>query len=444
MKIIKNAYASVYSPDKDVLRKVKHDLTMDNPAFAANDRMGISNFATRRTLKYFDNSGDVLKVPIGYWQEHFHYLPSEDRRTEGYSEEIPKLNFKATLGAYQEEAVSKLQKFTNGVLSAPTGSGKTVMALALIHRLRRNTIFVVDTIDLANQFKSRCSQFLGYEPGLIGSGKFETTDIAVAILQTLTKLDEDQFKILNAKYGCVIVDEVHILPANSFFYAVTKLSAKYKYGLSATVHGRSDGLTNVIFWATGPERFSIKLEQAAKNLCIPEFEYVESEFEFPIFNVREYNTLLEYLSKDEERNKLIVDIREKYKDKNAIITVNRTEHAELLSTMIPGARYVTGSMNKKIRMEAIEGFLSGKYTTLIGTFKLLAKGLDSKKIEVAIVASPTNSEIDTKQLIGRTMRSDTDKKALIIDIVDSKVSMLKTMHANRKRWYKKYIELGKK
>ena len=86
--------------------------------------------------------------------------------------------------------------------------------------------------------------------------------------------------------------------------------------------------------------------------------------------------------------------------------------------------------------------MNGEYSTLVGTFKLLSKGLDSKKIEVVIIAGPTNSEIDTKQLIGRTMRDEVGKEAIIIDISDPKVGMLAKMAANRKKWYKKYIELG--
>jgi SNF2 family DNA or RNA helicase len=210
MHIIKDKYVRVLNPSKDLLTNCKKTLTIANPAYGANKQMGISNFATPRNLQYYeyDITTDILKVPIGFWQESYHYLNAVDNRSDFESEIVKGLQFNGTLRPEQEKAVKTLASYSNGVLSAPTGSGKTVIALALMKQLGRKTLFIVDTVDLANQFISRCKTFLGYEPGLIGSGKFDVKDISVGILKTLTVLDEGKFKILNETFGCVIVDEV--------------------------------------------------------------------------------------------------------------------------------------------------------------------------------------------------------------------------------------------
>ena len=96
-----------------------------------------------------------------------------------------------------------------GTLAAPTGSGKTVMALALMARRRQlalmarrrqpalmarrrqPALIVVHTKELMDQWIARIEEFLGIsarEVGRIGGGKQIIGDkISVALVQTLCK-----------------------------------------------------------------------------------------------------------------------------------------------------------------------------------------------------------------------------------------------------------------
>ena len=294
--IIKENVVTIIEPSNDILTHCKANLTMDNPKYHSNSKMGVSNFNTPKQLKYYnwDEETKTLTVPIGFWQKNFHFMSAEDKRSE-HSTEVTKSFKPITLRPEQETAAQQMLKFTNAILNAPTGSGKTVIALEMIRRLEQKTLFLVHTKELAKQFQDRIKTFFGYKAGLIGTGKFETTDIAVGILQTLIRLTDDQITKLNQTYGYVIGDEIHIVGADIYFEAMCKLNAKWKHGLSATPE-RQDGKTPLLIYATGPVRHSITFEEVKNELCFPKFEYVDTEFYFPIFSSREYTTLLQYMS----------------------------------------------------------------------------------------------------------------------------------------------------
>lgn len=445
MEVILSNIATIKDPRNDILSFCKRNLTIDNPAFYSNERMGFSNFATKRSLYYYnwDQDNKTLVVPIGFWIKHFHYVPFKDERTRVHSDEIANLTFSATLTPKQVETSEKIRKFTNGVICCPTGFGKTVTALEIIKQMELKTLFLVHTVDLAKQFKDRCKTFLGYEAGLIGSGKFEVKDISVGILQTLMKLDEEKMDIINQNYSLVFIDECHITPADAFFNSISKLNATYKYGMSATPE-RQDGKTDLIFWGSGPLRHEIKLEEVKENLCIPSFEYIPTDFQFPIFSSREYSKMLETMAGDDNRNRIIVDARNKYPDKSVVVLCKGQLHMEHLASLIDGARFLHSKVKKKEREQILADFAEGKFRTLVSSYKLLGTGIDNNLIDVVVMAAPTNQKNDVKQTIGRTMRKREEKEAIVVDIVDSKVSMLSTMARNRRRWYKEYIELAKK
>ncbi len=77
-----------------------------------------------------------------------------------------------------------------GTLSAPTGSGKTVMGLYLIAHRRQPTLIIVHTKDLALQWVERIQQFLkisNQDIGLIGGGKKQIGRlVTVALVQSFT------------------------------------------------------------------------------------------------------------------------------------------------------------------------------------------------------------------------------------------------------------------
>jgi len=96
-------------------------------------------------------------------------------------------NERYSLRRYQERAVRKAIKNKMGVLALPVGSGKTIVGLAILHRLSLPSLIVVHTKELLYQWADRVEEVLGVEPGLIGDGHWKEGDITVAMIQTLTR-----------------------------------------------------------------------------------------------------------------------------------------------------------------------------------------------------------------------------------------------------------------
>ena len=117
-----------------------------------------------------------------------------------------------------------------GVLAAPTGSGKTIMALALIARRQQPAMVVVHTRELMEQWISRIENFLGVaadQVGRIGGGKQIIGDkISVALVQSLYKVAHD----VAPHVGHLVVDECHRAPPRTFTEAVSAFDCRYLTG----------------------------------------------------------------------------------------------------------------------------------------------------------------------------------------------------------------------
>ena len=229
------------TPDDDFVTGL---CTFKNPKYAEALKQNRSvRLIDSKTYLYSYAENDSVIVPIGYLAAILEKCPYAEVNDQRNTRPV-NIPFSGTLRHYQQSFISDAINAGGGVLVALTGAGKTVSAIALASRLGQRCLILVKSGDLATQWMVAVFQFTGIKCGLIGGGKnTEGAQFTVGLVQSLVKRDLSGFD-----YGLVIADECHNAPANQFYNVLNGLSAKYKYGLSATPQ-RRDSLEFMIYAA---------------------------------------------------------------------------------------------------------------------------------------------------------------------------------------------------
>ena len=422
-----------------------------NPKWIENERLGRWNRGTPRELRFFDKLRDgSLWIPRGYLRQlillcrslNVPYQIDDRRRT------LPPVDFSFTgrLKPFQHEAVAAMLDREFGTLSAPTGSGKTVMALHIIARRRQPAMVVVHTKDLAFQWVERIEGFLGIpaeEVGYIGGGKKVVGEkITVALVQSLYKCAEDAA----LQTGFLVVDECHRCPSRTFTEAVSDFDSRYMLGLSATPW-RRDQLTKLIFWHLGDLHHKIDQRRLVKSGDVLSAEIIVRPTDFkPYYDpIKDYSKMLSELTSDDKRNRLIAsDIAREAQNSSGICLVlsDRKKHCELLQTLlrfrhkIP-SELLTGDLNMDERRAVLGRLDQGDIRVLLATGQLLGEGFDRRDLSLLFLATPIKFSGRVLQYLGRVLRPAPGKdKARVYDYVDVHVEVLKAAAKSRQKVFK--------
>ena len=430
---------------KEEFIKVKKFLTIDNPLYERLRKMEKSIWGIPKVLEYFEKvSESSIEIPVGALAllDSTNTIDLSKHKIRDGRAKIKAsldIDFKGELRDYQEGAVNAFKDRTIGVLQASTGSGKTVIAIGHICNLKQPTLILVNTLELLNQFTQRLSQFSTLkeeEIGIIGSGKFELKPVTVALLQTMNKLTSERYLEVNNTFGQVITDEVHIISADTYYRVINRLEAKYKFGLSATPK-RTDGLTKVIFFATGPIVHKITDEEVGENILLPSLKEIPTQYEFPLFDSSEYQMMMDDLASNKERNKLIIDTHKDYLDKQSVFLCNRLAQADLLQESIPNSVVLSSKVSKKNRKIIMEKLDKNELKAVMTTYSLFSTGIDLANLERLYLCAPIRSEIKLIQSAGRIRRKgDDSKRPVITDFVDKEVGLLKNQWYSRRTVWK--------
>lgn len=304
------------------LNQLKRTAAFQNPDFYRSQAMRLPVFNKPRIIDCSEETERYLCLPRGCEEEvrtifdaaGAEYL-IDDERTAG--KEI-RVSFSGTLRPQQQEAADALLSHDIGVLPAATAFGKTVTAAYLIAQRKVNTLILVHSTALLEQWENSLSEFLILEEepeakppkrgrrkkpsaiGKLGAGKNTLNGcVDIAIMQSVVKADE--VKPFVKDYGMVIVDECHHVSAFSFEKVLKAVSAKYVCGLTATAI-RQDGHQPIIFMQCGPIRYQADaLSQMMENM-IPR-TVIPRLTEFRTANAdMNYTELCSVLCADEMRN----------------------------------------------------------------------------------------------------------------------------------------------
>lgn len=321
---------------------------------------------------------------------------------------------------YQESAVKSFlgngERGTGfGTIVLPCGSGKTIVGILAMARLKTRTLILCPNVQSVHQWIREIRTKTNIADDMIGeySGDVkEIKPITVSTYQILTYRkpgteEYAHFSLLrDGRWGFIIYDEVHMLPA-PVFRITAELQSIYRLGLTATLI-REDGREDEVFSLVGPKRYDSPWSELAQRGYIAE-AYCH-EIRVPLMEEDEVGYALaskreKYRIASVNRRKLdiVEGLVQKHSEDSIIIIGQYIEQLEEV-----GKRFswpiVTGKTSNKVRDEIYQKFRNKEIRVLIVS-KVANFAIDLPDCSVAIQISGTfGSRQEEAQRLGRILR----------------------------------------
>jgi len=359
------------------------------------------------------------------------------------------LSFRGRLTSRQDEAAHALLEHDTGVLVSPPGTGKTVIGAWLVAVRSRSTLVLVHRQPLLDQWVEQLSLHLGLDPAEIGrvggNARRPNGRLDVAMMQSLVRgeaVDE-----LVGRYGHVVVDECHHVPAVSFERLLSAVRARYVVGLTATAK-RRDGHHPILHMQVGPIRRDLGRAaldspgELVRTLVVRETSFQGS----PTDAKPSIQALYAALARDDTRNDMIVaDVTRALEGgRSPLVLTERRDHLDLLAERLgpacPNVVVLRGGAGARSRRETLARLRAlpvDEPRLLLATGRYIGEGFDDSRLDTLFLALPISWRGTLVQYAGRLHRPHAGKvEARIFDYVDREVPMLARMFERRRTGYR--------
>ena len=463
--------SGIYIPTENLSAKAINHLkrlaAFKNPEFYAKLGMRLPVYNLPRIISCSEITDDYLMLPRGCEEAAVDFFKSngvevgiEDKTNPGQRIDV---EFMGSLYEEQQRAIEALEAHRCGTLYATTAFGKTVTAAALIARKKVNTLILVHTKALLDQWRERLEEYLStdFQPEQQSKGrgrrkKFQQFGALSSIENTLNgKIDiallqscmsDNEVKPFVHHYGMVIVDECHHAPAVNFERVLREVNASYVYGLTATPI-RKDGHQPIIFMQCGEIRYTVdsksqQSKQSFRRLLIPRFTSHR--------NLKadggNYAQVIGELIENESRNKPILnDVASNLSEgRTPIILTARTAHVDLLAEecrkICPNVIRLVGNDSAKAKREVMAQLShvpDDEPLVVVATGKYVGEGFDLPRLDTLMLALPVSWKGLIAQYTGRLHRNYPGKtETRIYDYIDLRVPICDSMYRKRLHGYK--------
>ena len=379
-----------------------------------------------------------------------------DDQARKYSTFDFKQKFRIEPRPYQSESIAEWRANERvGTIILPTGAGKTHVATMAIELCGRQTLVVVPTLDLMNQWYDLLISTFSAEIGLIGGGFYEIGAITITTYASAFR----HMERIGNQFGLIIFDEAHHLPGEGYKYAAEFALAPFRLGLTATPE-RSDDLAGEdlleklvgrIVYRREAQEFAgefladYTVEQITVELSAEERQLYDSEQKiyrdflrnnrisiggangwkmFVLQSARSeagrramkaYRESKKIAVGTESKMRVLQDLLVRHKnDKTLIFTAENAAVYRISNDfLIPAITHETNVKERKFWLEAF----NGGGVLALATSKVLNEGVNVPDASVAIVLSGSGSSREHIQRLGRILRKHNDKQATLYEVV---------------------------
>ncbi len=340
-----------------------------------------------------------------------------------------------------------------GVVVLPTGAGKTYVAELAIARTARSALVVAPTIDLMNQWSDRLAVAFGSDPGLVGGGAHEVRELTVTTYDSAYRyLDR-----LGDRFGLLVFDEVHHLPGPSYLAAAMCAIAPFRLGLTATLE-RADGRESELSDVVGPVVYRQEILDLAGDVLAP-YETVRISVDLTADEAETYRiargTYIDFVRSQslrmgdpsawgrfivassrsragrrallayrrqrevafgcEAKQRVLSRLLRQHRADRMLVFIDDNESVYRIARahLLPAITHETDPRERRVMLRA---FHAGEVRALV-TSRVLNEGVDVPAANVAVVLSGSASIREHVQRLGRILRREPNKEAVLYEVV---------------------------
>ncbi|GER91155.1 DNA repair helicase [Dictyobacter vulcani] len=362
---------------------------------------------------------------------------------------------------YQLEALATwLEADKRGSVVIPTGAGKTFIALHAIKHVNASTLVLVPTVSLLYQWYVVLTNMFQTEIGVYYHAEKRVLPITVTTYHSAGDMIAEH----GNEFRLLICDEVHHLPAKTWGEAALMTPAPYRLGLTATYpedseqtgeRWRLDDLLGPIVYTKrmesllGQQLADYRTQRIRINLTEKEREeydatyaiytsyireqrlrsshgphWLQELFRLSAYDPRARQALLarqriwEIIEGCQEKLSMLEQLLREYAQERILIFTESNTLAYNLSRqyLIPAITHETGVAERK---HILESFQAGRYRALV-TAKVLNEGVDLPEAKIAIILGGSSSKREYIQRLGRILRKQELKQAVLFEILARK------------------------
>ncbi len=342
---------------------------------------------------------------------------------------------------YQLHSVQAWACHGNGMVVIPTRGGKTVVGCLAASMAAKNmpVLWLTTKTEAQGDVLETWEQHFSHISLATDQHREASQGLTVLTYATATKRDL-------SKYGMVIADEVHRVPADSYYKALQSCeSAWYRLGMSGTIEGRADGKDFFARGAFGPVRYEVPRSLLIERGFCSSGKVLRVSMTTPISipDGRGNWTEIEKVGivENKARNYLLITALNSVRqnDEQVLVLCRRKSHAEAFAaqladhfqTEVPA---VHSSCSKKVRQDVYERLSSGELKFAVGT-GIYDDSMTFPHLRILVMAAGGKSPIVTGQRMGRVLSGD--KEIVIIDCDDKFYPTLSNHSKKRFRVYKR-------
>lgn len=295
----------------------------------------------------------------------------------------------------QQSAVAACLSRHRGIVSMPTGAGKSLVITHLVASLGVRTLIVVPTTELKKQLKETLLEALGSLKNIT------VENIDATALKTATNFD------------CLIIDESHHSAARTY-RKLNKTAWKgiyYRFFFTATPFRNLEEEQVLFESVAGQKIYELTYKQAiSKGYIVPVEAYYVDVPKQATDAYTYAQVYRELVVTNASRNAAIVDLLTSLHSAgtSALCLVKEIAHGEALTALAPFP-FVNGQDEDSRGF--IAQFNARKAKVLIGTTGIVSEGVDTKPCEYVIIAGLGKAKSQFMQAVGRAVRKYPGKES---------------------------------